>query len=239
MRRAGNIGFARAVAVVVVAAAVLLVAGEIAHAHARTDAVGNGDGKMVTPVVMRALQRGLTIPGARIDAAWEGTVARGADCRAVDAELLRPIEGSGRIAGKVSGHSSRGGSCEAWTWVQIRVVAPVAIAARALAAGERLDGATAIEERELRAGHAPATIGPLSVATRALLAGQALEAALVSEPTVRLGQPIKVLIVSGALVIEQSGRGAPCGRGRSCATLASGKQVEGDLVDGKLVVQSP
>jgi len=218
--------------------AAVLGTGAIAHAHARADGDGDGEGKTVTPVLMRALRRGLTIPGARIDAAWESAGVRGADCRAVDAEVLRPIQGSGRIAVKVSGHSSRGKNCDVWTWVEVRVVAPVAVAARALAAGERLDGATAIEERELRAGHAPAAIGPLSVAARPMVAGQLLEAALVSEPTVRLGEANKVVIISGALVIEQSGRGAPCARGRSCATLASGKQVEGDLVDGKLVVQS-
>jgi hypothetical protein len=55
----------------------------------------------------------------------------------------------------------------------------------------------------------------------------------------RPGEIVKVMIVSGALVIEQAGRGVPCGRGRSCASLASGKQVEGDLVEGKLVVQAP
>jgi hypothetical protein len=70
-------------------------------------------------------------------------------------------------------------------------------------------------------------------------AGQILDAGVVGEPTLRSGEMVKVMVVSGALVIEQTGRGAPCVRGRSCAVLASGKQVEGELVDGRLVVQAP
>jgi len=61
----------------------------------------------------------------------------------------------------------------------------------------------------------------------------------VSEPTLRPGQTVKVVIVSGTLVIEQAGRATPCVRGRSCATLASGKVVEGELSEGKLMVQAP
>jgi hypothetical protein len=206
------------------------------RAHADADADG---GRSPSLLVRRALERGLSIPGARLDTAVEdrGAVPAG-DCRPTSAEVLRPIDGSGRIAVKVSGSSARGATCDAWTWVHVRVVAPVAVAARALAAGERLDGATAIEERELRPGHLPAVIGRASVAARALVPGQLIDAALVTEPTVRAGESVRVLVVLGTLVIEQSGRGAPCARGRSCATLASGRLVEGELVDGKLVVQS-
>ena len=206
------------------------------------DAAAADGGRSPSAIIRRALERGLSVPGARVDAAFEDRrVARSQalECRPTSAEVLRPIDGSGRIAVKVSGRSPRGQDCDAWTWIHVRVVAPVSVAARALAAGERLDGATAIEERELRAGHAPAVIGPASVAARALAPGQVIEAALVSEPTLRAGLPVKVLVVSGSLVIEQTGRGAPCARGRSCATLASGKLVEGELVDGKLVVQGP
>jgi len=182
----------------------------------------------------------LSVPGARLESAFEDRgPGRTMDCRATSAELLRPIAGSGRVAVKMAGRSAHGKSCDAWAWVRVRVVAPVAVSARALAAGDRLDGATIVEERELRAGHAPALIGPASVVARAVGAGQVIEASLVSEPMLRLGQTVKVVIVSGALVIEQAGRAAPCVRGRSCATLASGKLVEGDLREGKLMVQAP
>jgi hypothetical protein len=194
----------------------------------------------VAPVVRHALERALAVPGARIDSAVEERgSSRPGDCRATDAEVTQPIEATGRLAVKVGGHAAHGGRCDVWIWVRVRVVATVAVATRALRAGDALDGAYDTEERELRAGRAPVVIGSASVATRALAAGQMLDATVVGEPTVRPGDVVKVVVMSGALVIEQTGRGARCAHGHSCAVLASGKQVEGDLVDGRLVVQSP
>jgi hypothetical protein len=191
-------------------------------------------------ILRQAVERALAVPGARLDSAVEERAGvRPSDCRVLEAEVAQPVEASGRVAVKFSGRSGRGQRCEAWTWMRVRVVAPVAIAARTLRAGERLEGAVTTEERELRAGHAPAPIGATSVAARDLAAGQLLDAGAVGEPTLRPGEAVKVWVVSGALVIEQSGRGVPCVRGRACAVLASGKQVEGSLVDGRLVVQSP
>jgi hypothetical protein len=195
-----------------------------------------------TPAMIyrKAIERALTVPGARLEGAVEERAgSRPSDCRALEAEVGQPVEASGRVAVKLSGRSGRGQRCEAWTWMRVRVVAPVAVAARALRAGERLEGAVTTEERELRAGHAPAAIGSASVAARDLTAGQLLDAAAVGEPTLRPGEAVKVLVVNGALVIEQSGRAVPCVRGRACAVLISGKQVEGSLIDGRLVVQTP
>ncbi len=194
----------------------------------------------VAPVVRHALERALATPGARLDSAVEERGStRPLDCRVTEAEVAQPIEASGRLAVKISGRAAHGGHCDSWIWVRVRVVAPVAVATRALRAGDSLENAYDTEERELRAGHAPAAIGPSSVVTRAVAAGQILDGAAVGEPTLRLGEVVKVVVVSGALMIEQTGRGAPCLRGRSCAVLASGKQVEGELVDGRLVVETP
>ncbi len=196
-------------------------------------------GVEVAPLVRHALERALSTPGARIESAVEERGAgRPSDCHATEAEVAQPIEASGRLAVKISGRAPHGGHCELWVWTRVRVVGPVAVAARSLRAGDALAGLYTTEERELRAGHGPAAIGPSSVAARAMAAGQMLDASTVVEPTLRLGDMVKVVVVSGALVIEQTGRGAPCARGRSCAVLASGKQVEGELVDGRLVVQS-
>jgi hypothetical protein len=194
----------------------------------------------VPPLVRQALERALAAPGARLDSAVEERgSARPLDCRATEAEVAQAIEASGRLAVKVSGRASHGGHCDIWLWVRVRVVAPVAVATRALRAGDALAGAYETEERELRPGHTPAVIGRSSVAARGVAAGQILDGLVVGEPTLRPGDVVKVVVVSGALMIEQTGRGAPCARGRSCAVLASGKQVEGELVDGRLVVQTP
>jgi flagella basal body P-ring formation protein FlgA len=208
------------------------------QAYAGTRGAEPASAAEVAPVVRHALERALAAPGARLDSAVEERgAARPVDCRVSEAEVAQPIEASGRLAVKISGRAAHGGHCDSWIWVRVRVVAPVAVAKHALRAGDSLENAYDTEERELRAGHTPAAIGPSSVVTRAVAAGQILDGAVVGEPTLRFGDVVKVLVVSGALVIEQTGRGAPCARGRSCAVLASGKQVEGELVDGRLVVQ--
>jgi hypothetical protein len=210
----------------------------VGHAFAGTRGAEPASTVEVAPVVRHALERALAAPGARLDSAVEERgSARPFDCHVSEAELAHPIEASARLAVKISGRAAHGGHCDSWIWVRVRVVAPVAVATRALRAGDPLEGAYDTEERELRAGHAPAAIGPSSVATRAVAAGQILDGAVVGEPTLRPGEVVKVVVVSGALMIEQTARGVPCARGRSCAVLASGKQVEGELVDGRLVVQ--
>lgn len=235
MSKAGHI----AVPTVIWVAALLSVP-FAARAVAGTRGGDTASNAEVAPVVRQALERALAAPGARLDSAVEERgSARPLDCRVTEVEVAQPIEASGRLAVKVSGRGSHGGHCDSWLWMRVRVVAPVAVAKRALRPGDSLDGAYDTEERELRAGHTPAVIGRSSVAVRTVAAGQVLDGAVVGEPTLRLGEVVKVVVVSGALMIEQTGRGAPCARGRSCAVLASGKQVEGELVDGRLVVETP
>jgi flagella basal body P-ring formation protein FlgA len=193
------------------------------------------------PIVKQAIERALTVPGARIAGATEeaGGASRPAGCRITEAETLRPVDGSGRIAVKLAGQRAGGAPCDAWIWVRVRVTATVAVSTRALRAGEPLAGATVSEERELHAGRPPAVIGPQDVASRSIGVGQVVQADQVGAATVSPGSSLKVLVVAGALSIEQSGRAVPCSRGRTCALLASGRHVEGDLVEGRLVVQSP
>jgi hypothetical protein len=228
------------IALAIVAAALLSAPPVARFAAAATRGAQPASAAEVAPLVRHALERALAAPDARLDSAVEERgAARPVDCHVTEAEVAQPIEASGRLAVKISGRAAHGGHCDSWIWVRVRVVAPVAVATRALRAGDSLENAYATEERELRAGHTPAAIGPSSVATRAVAAGQVLDGALVGAPTLRFGEAVKVVVVSGSLLIEQTGRGAPCARGRSCAVLASGKQVEGELVDGRLVVQGP
>jgi flagella basal body P-ring formation protein FlgA len=189
------------------------------------------------PVVQNALERALGVPGARIEGAvQEKASSQDAGCRFTEAEVPRTFDGSGRVAVRVAGQMPRGDRCEAWIWVRVRVVAPVAVTTRALRAGDPLADAVLFQDRELRAGHPPARIAAGAVAARVLAAGQVVEPAQVSAPTVRPGERLTVVVVSGALMVEQAGRSVPCARGRTCAVLPSGKHVEGDLVDGRLVV---
>ncbi|MES1172622.1 MAG: hypothetical protein ABUL77_05255 [Bacteroidota bacterium] len=194
-----------------------------------------------SPVLADALSAAATVPGARVEIVALDRSA--GDCvtsgPAARAEVPRPIEGSGRFAVKLTGARPGGAACETWAWARVRVFAPVTVAERAIRAGEDLAGATRVEEREIKAGHVPAVMTAGAVADRALGAGQVIEADVVRAPGPRPGEPVKVLIVAGALVVEQIGRAVSCGRGATCAVLPSGKHVEGTLVDGRLLVRTP
>lgn len=210
----------------------LLIACGVVTLLTVTPAQGAGS---LPPQIFAALEQSLTFPGARLESAIEEKPML-RSCAPREVTVTRPVDGSGRFAVKVSG--TRGGAaCEVWTWVRVRVLAEVAVTRRALRPGDALGDAVAMETRELRAGQVPARIVPGAVAARSIPVGQLLQADAVGVATVRAGQPIKVLVVSGALAVEQAARSIPCSQGRSCAVLPSGKQVEGDLIDGRLVVR--
>jgi flagella basal body P-ring formation protein FlgA len=195
----------------------------------------------LSPQVFTALEQSLTLPGARLDAATEEKPMSRTiqSCSPREVSVARPVDGSGRFAVKVSGTKSGGAACEVWTWVRVRVVAEVAVTKRAVRPGEAIADAVATETREVRAGQVPARLLPGAVAARSLPAGQLVQADAVSVATAKPGEQVKVMVVAGALAVMQTARSIPCSRGRSCAVLPSGKQVEGDLIDGRLVVVLP
>ncbi|MCA2982068.1 MAG: hypothetical protein INH41_30395 [Myxococcaceae bacterium] len=140
----------------------------------------------------------------------------------------QPVEGSGRVAVRVSGRG-----CAAWGWATVRVLSTQAVLTRDLEAGARIEGAVRVEERPWRRGDqvAPALEG--AVAARRLRAGQPLRAVDVrfGPPP---GTPIVVRIVVNTISVEQRGTVVSCGQ-QVCATLPSGRRVAGVLRDGVLV----
>jgi hypothetical protein len=218
-----------AAAAAAVAAALILLPALPARAEAGS----------TSPLIQAALERAVTVAGARLEASVETAPPRG--CRPAEAEAPRPFDGSGRVAVRLTGRTAAGDPCEGWAWVRVRVFAPAPVTTRALRAGDPLKAAVMLQDREIRAGHPPAAEHLLAtaVASRALPAGHLVEADHARGPSARPGDPLKVVVISGSLVIEQTGRSVPCARGRTCAILPSRKQVEGDLIDGRLVVQSP
>lgn len=196
-----------------------------------------------TAVVESALAAALTVNGARVELmALELPAGACARARQVSrAEVQRPIEGSGRVAIKLVADGPDGEShetCQTWAWAKVRVVAKLAIARRPLRAGEALAGALTLEEREIRPGVRPLVDPDRAIATRFIAAGQVIDPAATRQPGPRPGDGIKVVVVSGALVVEQQGKVLSCGSA-TCATLPSGRRVEGTLVDGRLLVQVP
>lgn len=185
----------------------------------------------LTPPVQQAVTDALAVPGGR-------AIVRGyqasTPCPASEARLERPIDGSGRYAVRLSGPSCRG-----WAWVTVEVRAPVSVTTRAVGKGEPLEGALAVQEREVRRSRAPAPVPAGARAARALQAGQTIEASHLVAAGATVGGTVKVIVRMGTLSVTQSGRVVSCPGGRPCAVLPSGRHVSGDLVDGQLVVAAP
>jgi flagella basal body P-ring formation protein FlgA len=194
--------------------------------------------------VREAIEGALTVPDSRVEVV--GVDQQAADCQPARArsgaatpfEIPNPVEGSGRVAIKAVGVRSSGEACQLWLWAHVRIMAQVPVARRSIRAGDTLADAVTLEEREIHPGHSPVAICDGCVADRFVGAGQVVESVAVRAPGLRTGEPIKVILVSGALLAEQSGRAIPCGRGQ-CAVLPSGKHVQGTVVDGRLMVRVP
>lgn len=155
--------------------------------------------------------------------------------------LAQPLASSGRVAVVVPG-LREGHPCRAWIWARVRVFASVPVTTRSLHAGQSLTGAWALREVELRPGFVawePAASATEALADRSLASGQGIAEDMVRRAGLAAGQPIKVLLLTGALSVEASGTVVPCGRTRTCAVLASGRHIEGAWEDGRLVVRTP
>jgi flagella basal body P-ring formation protein FlgA len=203
------------------------------------------DEAAMTAVVGEALTAAATIPGARVEV--ESVERPRAACAVgvpARVEVSHPVDGSARAAIKLVAASRRGAAapCEAWSWVRFRVLARVPVAIRSVRAGDALASATRLDEREIKVGRVPADAAAVSggaVADRALVAGQIVEADAVRAAGPRAGEPVKIVLVSGSLAIEQMGRAVPCAKNHNCAVLPSGKHVDGTFVDGRLRVEMP
>jgi hypothetical protein len=191
---------------------------------------------------------------------------QGGEAPGVTFEVSHPIQGTGRVAVKfiaggpsavvgaasavsatatkkeksgVTHQPTPRAACTGWLWADVRVMGPTPVALRSIRAGEPVTpGAVRLEEREIRAGQAPAVLGADVVADRLIAAGQVIEPSAVRAAGPRNGEALKVVLVSGGLQVEQLGHALACGRAQ-CAVLPSGKHVEGTLVGGRLMVTVP
>lgn len=185
-----------------------------------------------------AVDAALATPGARAELASVAP-STGAGCRAEAWEALAAVEASGRAALRFTGRDAHGAPCTGFAWGRVRVTGPAVVTTRAVEAGQPLDGALAVEERELVAGRRGLSELPQGAsASHRLAAG-----ALLDEASVHLGpvpgQAVTVRLLAGALTVEQPGRAVPCKRGRACALLPSGRRVEGRFEDGRILVEAP
>ena len=183
--------------------------------------------------VQAAVDSALAVANARV-VPVEYTPSKGRPCEAASATIARPIDGSGKFAVKLSGKG-----CTAWAWLKLDVWAQVPVTSRLVREGERLDDAVTFVDRQITSGRAPVTLSAESIAARPLARGQAVMPSDIKRQSGNNGDTVKVLVLSGALAIETSGRIVSCGRDKTCAVLASGKHVEGRLQGGRLTVELP
>jgi hypothetical protein len=182
--------------------------------------------------VSESLTHALMIPGARIvPLSWSAT----ASCRIRNASVPHGIDGSGRVAVKFSGRG-----CTGWGWVHLELWAETAVTTRAVRAGEAMASAYSMIEQEVGLGRMPFVPLAGAVAGRNIPSGTILRPGDVSASAVLAGDPVKIMVVSGVLVVEAQGRRVSCGGSRACAVLASGKHLEGRMDDsGRLIVEVP
>jgi hypothetical protein len=187
------------------------------------------------PAVAAALDAALAVPGGRI-VAREYRASGPARCEPGQASVPTPIAGSGRYAIKISG-----AGCTGWAFVQLDVFAPTAVTTHKLAPGDSLDGNTTVTEVALPPGRGAFFPAPGATASRVLPAGRLIAAADVraAGPSLAAGAPVRVIVRSGLVQLEQTGRFVPCGSSRACAVLPSGKHLEGRLEGSQLIVEAP
>ncbi len=185
--------------------------------------------------VQAALDTALAVTGGRIEATSYAP-SMVVNCALETADVSKTISGSGRVAVKLAGHLPSGGACGGWAWVGVRVTARVFVTTRAVREGEGLADAVESSEREITPAQHPADGVDGAVAVRNMPRGAIVEAAFVRGQGQRPGESVKVVATIGALKVEQTGRLVTCGKDRTCAVLPSGKHVEGELVQGRLLV---
>lgn len=177
------------------------------------------------PALQRALEAAVAVPHARVELLnWKGPSCRGAY------EVTR-IDSSGRVPVRV-----RGARCDEWGWATIRVLAQAAIVTDEVRTGATLDGHWALRELEVRHGMPTLTDIPTgTTASRLLRTGECLtpQVIRVGPPP---GSPVTVRVVTGGIIIEQTGVTMPCAPGRVCATLPNGRRLIGRWEQGAIIV---
>jgi hypothetical protein len=188
--------------------------------------------------VAAALEQTVSLKGARANVTeYRATLPEG--CTASKATALNPLDSGGRAILRLAGKSAGGTPCEGFASIRARMSASVLVTGSFVRRDQPLVGTTIIEERDITGMADLLDVLPEgALSTRQLSPGTMLTDRMVRAPGPSAGTPVSVVVRSGAITLTQGGRIVPCGSSRSCASLPSGKRVEGVWVDGQLLVEA-
>jgi hypothetical protein len=186
---------------------------------------------IIPQAVASSVKTAAGVPGATVE--LSNYRAAPATCVAREASVERPYFTSGEVMARFTGEDSKG-PCNGAALVHATVRAQVWVAAKAAKTGDPIEAMKA--ERELRA-EPLADLPQGARAAKAIAAGSIIDAASLQDAAGPVGSKIGIELRDGALRVATEGRVVPCGRGKSCAVLQSGKHVEGQVQNGILLVQ--
>lgn len=195
-------------------------------------------GNPMQGLIEQGVQSAVTLPEATAGV-QVSSVRLPSGCKVDEARLDRAVTASGNVTVKLRGKNRHGQACEGWARVDVTLTAPVMVTTRVVRSGEPLDAATTVEFRQIGWGAQPATPAAGVVAARTLLGGQVVDVSSVRQNRASPGQQVRVSVRLGSLQVEQMGRLVSCGAEQTCAVLPSGKRVEGQMEDDRLVVMVP
>lgn len=121
----------------------------------------------------------------------------------------------------------------------VKVFARAPVATARIKRGEPLEGKVAMRDVELKASVDVATVATGEMATRDIRKGQIIDARMVAFEKPAPGQKVAIVMQKGALRIRTAGITQRCPGQAVCARLGSGKNVQGKMQQGTLVVELP
>jgi hypothetical protein len=191
------------------------------------------------PMLEKALLGALVAPDGKVEA--RGIKLRlPPGCVVVEARADVPVRSSARVPFSLSGMARDGSPCRGLAWADARVTLQVPVTSNVVAPGSLVESQVSLQWREVRGQEQPwlQPMGELTFA-QALPRGVVVQEQHVQRNIPKAGTGVEVMFKSARISLSARGRMVNCGARRACAQLPSGKQVEGNFVNGTLWVEAP
>jgi hypothetical protein len=186
--------------------------------------------------VLRQITEALQTPTAKVSVVkYVATLPSG--CSATAAIVTSTPASGGDFIVRLTGTTATGTTCEGWGHAFTTITVPMLVTTKAVPAGAALEGSVALMDRPWRASTRPVELHDGAMARTALPAGTVIEKRHVRDAGPDIGDAVTVDLRSGGISISQAGRLTSCTGDWSCATLPSGKHVQGRLEGSHLFVE--